>query len=909
MEAEWTDEQRAAIGGEGSTVVGAAAGSGKTAVLVARFLRLLDRGLEPEHVAAVTFTERAGAELRLRLRQELARRGDPRSHELAERFAERAWVGTIHSLAARLLRQAPLEAGLVPGFRVLDEDEAAILRRKAAVEALHAAVGSDAETASAVAELGPERTLEWLLESLALLGRERSTPAEARRQTLAALEERRRQAGRLAGELVATVDGLLALPRRDLPSASRERLERLEALAPTLGRLAERLASPEAGPDGPAGLLEAARRLAAGSLARPLQAGMRRLRELAEELEGLAGDLIWMGLAPGFLSALEAVDQAYARSKAEREAVDFDDLLVRALQLLERRAAAGAPPPFRAVLVDEFQDTDRLQWSFFRLLTGWPARGELYLVGDPKQSIYRFRGADVRVFAAASRELEQAGGRRLALPHNFRSEPRLIAFVNRLFARLLADGGDGVVFEAARPARPAAPEAEGEGEPRLLFLLLEPPAEPLPQAERSRREARHWTAAILRVVRSGRPLVRRDAASPEGRPPRYGDFAVLARALGDLLPWQEALREAGVPFVVGAGRGYFQREEVRDLLRLVRWLRNPADELALAALLRSPFFAVSDAGITWLVRARDRLREAGEPAATLWHALEAGTALRDPGLAEDDRRGLAEAQRHLTTWLEELPRRPLSGLLEEALVESGYLATFEPFADSGRRLANVEAFLGRVASLEARGLVTPEEVSEELEALLAMDRQGEPAPQAEAADAVHLLTVHAAKGLEFPWVILPRLERSLHGGRRAGPLYRREAGLALPLQAAGEQSLYGRLKAEERKAAVAEEKRLLYVAMTRARDYLWLSASPSGRGHAPDTARHPDSMQSWFEWLWWALELGAGDPLPSERRLEDPVTGVVATVRLSRLEPEAEPAPPGGSVRPEPVVPAAAAPA
>ncbi|MDI3298474.1 MAG: UvrD-helicase domain-containing protein [Bacillota bacterium] len=893
MTLTWTDEQREAIGCAGSAAVGAAAGSGKTAVLVARFLHLLDRGLEPEAIAAVTFTERAGAELRMRLRQELLGRDDARSRRLAERFAERAWVGTIHSLAARLLRQAPLEAGLVPGFRVLDEDEASILRRKAATEAVHAAVAGDPEVAAVVAELGLDRSVEWLLEAMALLRRDRVAPGEAGRLTLATLEGRRQALEGTVARLLGTVEALLAAPRRSLAAGTRRRLDELQELAPGLDRLAERLAALE--PEAELALRRLAR-IASGSTAQAVQPRMAELRALLAELDGLLGDLRWLARAPGFLRALEAVDRAYDRAKAEREAVDFDDLVARALELLERRAARGAPPPFRAVLVDEFQDTDRLQWSLFRLLAGWPENGQLYLVGDPKQSIYRFRGADVRVFATASRALAQAGGHRLALPHNFRSEPRLIAFVNRLFRRLLPAEGD-VVFEPSRSARPRAAEggevgAAGGSEPRLLFVLLEPAPEPLTQEERSRREARYWTEAIRRVVEAGRPRVPdpelpADGDRPGERPPRYGDFAVLARALGDLLPWQEALREAGVPFVVGAGRGYFQREEVRDLLRLVRWLRAPADEMALAALLRSPFFAVSDAGVTWLVRARDRLREQGQPGATLWHALEPGTVLRDPGLDEADRQGLAEAQRRLGAWLEELPRRPLSALLEAALVESGYLATFEVFPDRERRLANVEAFLARVAGLEARGLVTPEEVAAELEALLEMDRQGEPAPPSEAADAVHLLTVHAAKGLEFPWVILPRLERSLLGRNRSLPLFRRELGLALPLEgASGEATLYGRLKAEERAAAVEEEKRLLYVALTRAREYLWLSAAPSGRGSAPDTARAPEAMQSWLEWLWWALELGAGDPLPVERRLEDPESGETAVVTIRKLAPD-----------------------
>ena len=655
----WTEEQRQAINAAGSVIVSAAAGSGKTAVLVEHYIEVIRAGASVDEVAAVTFTEKAAAEMRARVTERLTElagvTADPHLGTALHAFTEGGWVTTIHGLCRALLAQTPLQAGVPPAFSVLDRSAADVLRLEAAREAVDIVSSRDEHTAELVASVGIERTLQLLMQTEELLRTAHVSAAQARSRTEDVLARLAVQVQEQESEVHRLLDSLADyLGVRRLAPGTATALHALLSDAYLVEGMADRLLAldPEAIAD-----LTHLRRLASGLRANSVKPTGQALREALATLIHYAGDLYWSYLAPGFFTLLAAYQAQYAAKRRAELALDFADLEEKALQLLQKEKAAGLPPRFRHVMVDEFQDTNRWQWQIIQLLAGFPEGASVYLVGDPKQSIYRFRGAEVAVFAAAGEQIDTAGGRRLALSRNFRSRPELIDLSNHLFAQLLpaAGGQDGVVFAPAVAQRQATNDrSEPSDEPVELLLF---------GGDREQEAA--YCASAIAAALGTRTVIRTSGSSDVPgleQPLSPGDIAVLFRAIDDAIPWQAALLRRGVPYVLHSGRGFYALPEVLDGVNLLRWLAAPRDEVALAALLRSPFCAVSDTAVTWIVRARDRLREEGHLGATLVDALFPPSLFQQPGWDEQDRRAVAETASLLRRWLGWTGRRSASGI-------------------------------------------------------------------------------------------------------------------------------------------------------------------------------------------------------------------------------------------------------
>lgn len=840
-----TPEQRAAIEHDGRLVVTAGAGSGKTRVLVERYLRLLDDSGAPDPFAAilaVTFTEKAAREMRDRVRLALEQRaraetpaGRARRAGLAA-AVEGARIGTIHGFCATLLRAHPVETGLDPRFAILDEVEAGLLLAESVDEALR-----DVVSARGGAEVAPTTLaagLEVLLEEFG--------PAEVR----AALVDLLRGGGETRAALRALPSDPAALLRHwheRLALARAEILDELFAGAPWRQAAAALLAlapiapaddrigaqvqavvawlnsldpqAPDFAPLEALNLQGGSKRLwgNAGDLAAAREA-LRALREayraVAELLAFAPDPRIEERAALAALALRDLfhiADARYTQRKAALDRLDFDDLERRARDLLERHPHVRARwrAELRDVLVDEFQDTNDDQRAIIYALAGpsadpGAADPRLFVVGDGKQSIYRFRGADVSVFREVERDIQHWGGKRLALQTSFRAHATLVELINRVGERLFWRPTAQHPFEtpyeplaAHRPAPPHSIVAE--------WHVLPDAGE---AAERRAAEATLLAGRLADLVAGAAGPIVHDPHLG-WRPPTYGDIALLFQASTSFEPFETALRERGIPYLTTAGRGYYGRQEVLDLIHLLQTIDDPSNELALVGALRSPLFAVDDGAIM-------ALKLSG--AASLWEALLA--AVEDGAAGA----GVTFAARTLGELHAMRGRATVVELLREALDRTGYLATISALEDGERRRANVAKLLAAARLAGARGLRA---FSEYLDMLLRVEAREGDAPL-ESHGAVRLMTVHRSKGLEFPIVALPDLGRAPPPLRERW-LARRAYGLALQVRdPADEQrrpTAFLLARHTERQLERAERERLLYVALTRARDYLILSGA------------------------------------------------------------------------------------
>ncbi len=832
-------EQQAAIDAEGLVFVSAGAGTGKTTVLVERFARAVcDRGVDVGSILVITYTDRAAGELRRRIRERLLELGEP---DLA-RSLDGAWISTIHGFCLRLLKAYPFAAGLDPRFRVLDGSQALVLQSEAFEGALH----------DFVAAGDIERT-----DLLATYG------ARSLRRMLTGVYDRLRSAGR------PLVLELGEHPGIDVAVAAWRRQAEALAANETAGDVARERARDalvflerERVPEELLGLKE----LAASGAGRAAYADYEEARKLVEQaaLDQLAArdrDLLQ--------ELLERFAAAYATAKERESGLDFEDLQLCARDLLRdrpdvRRAEAWR---FRSVYVDEFQDTNRLQCELVDLITeggegvpdGEAAGGpdELFFVGDEFQSIYRFRHANVQVF----RERRAAAGTPLALTRNYRSRADVLDVVNHLFAPDF--GPDFLPLEAAGTFDP--PSADG---PAVELLVTDKASYKAAGVAWRRAEADHVAARVRSLVDAGEATA--------------GEIVILLAAGTDAETFETALRERGLGTFRGTGRNYYGQQQVLDLLAYLRLLHNRYDDEALVAVLASPFVGISNDGLVALRRSAGRR--------PLFNGLERGV----PPASPDRDRNLFQAFRQRYERL--VARSPvlsLEQLCEEVVASHDYDLAVLARWDGRRRYANLRK-LGRLARSyeelrgpDLEGFVRFVRDQDDVGA-----RELEAVAEEEGADVVRLLTIHAAKGLEFKVVVVADAGRDSAGAAADEILVLPDGRfgfkVAHPLTGKRHAAFgYDAVKAAEEAAETAERRRLYYVAMTRAIDRLIVSGSI-------DPGRRADRETP----IGWVLGRLGIDELPEPADAGSPVLveqgGARLALRIDRSPVEAAPADAGG---------------
>jgi ATP-dependent helicase/nuclease subunit A len=809
-----TPEQDAAVGAPGLVFVSAGAGTGKTTVLVERFARAVDSGVDVGSILVITYTDRAAAELRGRIRTRLAELGRP---ELV-RDLDGAWISTIHGFCMRLLRQYPFAAGLDPRFRVLDESQATVLRVEAFDEALAEFCG--AKVSMRDAGLGPVSLHNSEPERLALLA---TYGSQALRRMLTGVHETLRAAGRPL-EL-----SLGAAPELELEALSAAAAASGAENAARLLELLDRNPSPES-------LLDLSEYAVKGNdeyeQARcateqaALNAVAARDRELLQEL-------------------LQGFDRCYQTAKDRESGLDYDDLQLRARDLLrdDETIRAREQLRFRQVCVDEFQDTNRLQCELIDLV----ARDELFFVGDEFQSIYRFLHADVEVF----KERRDQVGEVLPLTHNWRSRPEILEVVNHLFAATFGGEFQRLVAAGRFPDPAAVPAVE-------LLVTDKSSYKGAPYSWR-RGEAKAVARRVQELVDAG-----------EAEP---GEIVLLFAAGTDAEQYEEELRAAGLPTYRATGRGYFGQQQVVDLLAYLRLLHNRYDDEALVTVLASPFVGVSNDALALLRRAA--------PRRPLFTGLE---KTLPEALSERDQRLMQAFRQRYDRLAAVAGTVGLERLCEQILVEHDYDLAVLAQWDGRRRYANLRK-LARLARSyeELRGPDVEGFVRFVLEQDAAGVKELEAVAEEEGAGAVRLLTIHAAKGLEFKVVVVADAgrERPRPSGEEIICLPDGRFGFKVVDPATGKRKpafAYDEVREAEETAEEAERLRLYYVAMTRAIDKLIVAGSidPASIESGKRDARTP---------IGWVLdrleldELDDGEIARDDARL---------ALRVDRFEPVVE---------------------
>ena len=756
------EDQVAAVDATGDVLVSAGAGTGKTSVLVERYVRAVcDRGIDLESILVITYTNKAAGELRTRIRAALVDEGRP---DLA-RDLDGAWISTIHGFCNRLLKGHPFAVGLDPRFRELDAAGAAVLRGEAFERALEAFCASeDPERLRLLATYGSaglRRVLTGVYETLRSAGRELVLELGERPPLDDALAAFRLAAEELGGDQGAT---------------DAQRAGSSEALALTLpGTIAERV-------------LDLSALRCAGPRAATYEEARKRVERAAlEELAAADRDLLQ--------ELLELFDAEVTAAKRRESVVDFEDLQLSARDLLTRdeRVRELEQQRFRVIMVDEFQDTNRLQCDLIDLLR--LPETEVFYVGDEFQSIYGFRHADVDVF----RERRRRASTLLALRRNYRSRPEVLAAVNQLFADEFGDEFQPLTATGEFPD-PVL------GHPVELLVTDKSSYTEAPVHWR-RGEARHIAARVRELVDNG------DAAPGE---------IVLLFAAGTNAEWyEEELRKQGLPTYRATGGGYFGQQQVVDLLAYFSLLHNRYDDVALVTVLASPFVGVSNDALLLLRRTIGRR--------PLFGALERPLP---EALADDDRRLLLAFKQRYERLVLASARVSLERLCELVLVEHDYDLAVLARWDGRRRFANLRKLARLARSYEAlrgvdlAGFVT---FARDQEAL--GSKELEAVAEEEGADAIRLLTIHAAKGLEFKVVIVADAGRDTGGPPAADEILALSDGrfgfkVIHPTRDKREPVFdYEVVRAERERQSRAERLRLYYVAMTRAIDRLIVSGS------------------------------------------------------------------------------------
>jgi ATP-dependent helicase/nuclease subunit A len=811
-----TPEQTAAIRVGGRDVLlEAGAGTGKTGVMVDRYCRLVcDKGVAPEAILAFTFTDKAAAELRQRIRAELSRRAEAGSERAAGLLTAigGAWVMTIHGFCNRLLAGHPVAAGIDPGFRVLDAPETARAAREAFDEALREFLA------------GGEGAREELVATYDIDGL---------RGVVAGVHAELRSRGEAEPELPPAPPSDPVEAIAVAIEAAGQALEEMKESDPKR-ELVERAVARLSEPGPPPGLDELwALRVASKAKAilpyrEAIEAAISRTAEAGE------GGEAYRHLA----ELLRLFSARFEAAKERRAGIDFEDLQIIAARLLERAEIGAAyRTRFSHLLVDEFQDTNRLQLRLIEALHG--PRSELVVVGDEFQSIYGFRHADLDVFRRQREEIAaRADAELMALSGNFRSRPELIAAVNRFGSTLLGPSYRPLRVGGPAPDRPPA----GQGPPVELLLTardgwdeeeieLEPAIDgrtPL----NCLAEARDVAARLRELADAG-----------VGR----GQMVVLLRAFTHLDAYEDSLERAGLrPYVVG-GRGYWSQQQVSDVCALLATVANPLDDQALFGALASPACGAAPDTL-WLLRAAAGRRR------HVWLALEHAVGAGEAELAEPERLAQIPApelellRRFVATIAslrERGPRLSLAALIETATTETGYdlAVLMRPAGEA--RFANVRKLMRLAAEFESREGRDLRGLLDFLAARAESDAEAQAATAAEGHDGVRIMTVHNAKGLEFDVVAVPDLSRSLLAGARPplltlGREQPPRVGMQLRRLGSGAINLYDYAElVEEAKARDAEEGlRLFHVAATRARERLILSGvvkPERGRESKPST--------------------------------------------------------------------------
>ncbi len=916
----WTDEQRRAIEGRGRDVlVTASAGTGKTAVLSGRCVNIVsDKNLCPDvlSVLVLTFTDAAAEQMRERIAEQLRlASGESGDSHLRQQLIllQGADISTIHSFCKRLITEFFYKLGLDPTFRVIDADEQVLLKAEVLEKTIEWA-WQQSNLAEGLGQLLARRDLRTndgflsmitavsdFLDTVALRDSwyERAQLlAEAVDPFATELGEKQKQiVGRKLEEIVGQLRHAQKLCEKEDAGSSWigycedtfvkpvERCIKLlrsgdwDKCAEAIRGFAKpRVSKPREICDSAGELIQKTVKSAVDEI--------EELRELAilnpEYLDKISGAASMQTKV--LIELVRKFGELYDEAKKRINSLDFADLEHYALRLLtvEGKSKGELKPSetaqvvwqrYRYIFVDEYQDVNPVQQAILKAISG---EDNVFVVGDVKQSIYAFRGAEPGIFteklkSASADPRAAAGGLRVDLTANWRSAKGILDFVNLVFGRIMRGAFAGIEYDESARLRPGDEEeaAEQKGPVVELHILDK-------DAGAGKYSSRQCQAAM--IAQRIKQMVGADTGEPEleiydkelrkKRPVRYGDIVLLMRSPAKRVnDYVEILRLAGVPVRTEHGAGYFENTEIRDCLCLLKVLDNPQRDIELAAVLRSPFFNVTDTELA-------KIKMHGQAARLDFYGCVADYCASGPD--DELRDKIRDALKQLEEWRTAARRGQIADLLWRIYRRTAYLSFVSALPNGRTRRANLLKLHERAIQFEGfastRAVASLSRLVEFIEKLEETGQEWTSAePEAEAEDAVGIISVHKSKGLEFPVVFLAELDSNFNRKDLQSDCLA-DAGATLGLQIIDRRSrsrlssLAHQIIAEQKLSTMlAEEMRILYVAMTRARQRLVLSASEKEK-HCRDIVcsgfySGDDAIADWqlgrckssLEWLLYGL--------------------------------------------------------
>lgn len=933
MERIWTGKQLEAINKKGDLLVSAAAGAGKTAVLTERIARLISEGTDPEELLVVTFTNAAAAEMKERIEARLreladisSSEGDPiKAQRLRQAAAscERANISTLHSFCMNVLRRNYHEAGLDPAFEVAEEVDRQLLASKAMEQILEEAYEANEENRDEAFEelqrtVKSDDRLERLLYSLYAFAEAKPDPEGWLDMAAAKYTDDFPAAAKSIGDMLVNEAReelefylheaerlIIDLPEEERTAAAALSSDRDIMMGFIMQNDYDRWVSGLAG-DIPYARLSWTRGAADEDKAEAkayrdafkkcMGKLKKRFAHSLEEEEGFA-----RLLSPP-IAALKKLLLAYSERfrllKEEAGVIDFSDMEQLTLKVLKNESiAAEYRDRFRYIFVDEYQDINPAQEAVLAAIS----KDNRFMVGDVKQSIYRFRQAEPGIFLEKYRGFNGSGGHfRIDLNSNFRSRTAILDAANLLFSQLMRGGrvgeidySDNAALVSGRERRPCDPY--GEVEAVLIDPGLdpdEPPEEPFDEEYDNEEPESGASLQAEYAARRILDIMENSTIMEDGEPRRYrwSDFTVLLRSVrGSVGDWIETFARSGIPCVSSSGDGFYEALEVRLFMDLLRVIENRRQDIPLLAVMRSPIFGFTEEDLVH-IKADHRsecitdsvILSAQDPASPPW-SIKCGRLLSA-----------------IERWRRELKLTELGVFIRSLLDETGFAVYVSSLYGGEARRSNLETLCSQADRYSKNGGSLGGFIRYFDSARASSPSVGSAAP---SYDAVKLMTIHASKGLEFPVVILGDITRKFN--RRSSSdvgIFDSELGIGLCSVSGDRENrsiLQRAMAGRENKRQNAEEMRLLYVAMTRAKERLiLLGMKKKASAFADKLSRRLDDIRimnadCYADWIFGAY-FPKGKDLPAalegggEVRLEIKSPGGAAGSRAAMTEAEFE---------------------
>ncbi|TCS84578.1 UvrD-helicase domain-containing protein [Tepidibacillus fermentans] len=822
-------------------IVPAGAGSGKTRVLVERYVKIIEESQHIPHIlekiVAITFTEKAAREMKERIRKEMVERQDHakvnQNWQQAELWQEniqrleRATISTIHSFCAKILREFPIEAKIDPEFQVLDQTQMRWLLLDVVEKELKKQL--EEERTKGISALyqwviasGFHRAVRQIVKVYEQVKNSGYSLQEVRKLT----EEQFKKSPYewLIGfdEVIDAGDALYHANAQD----GNKNFKTFQSQWPDLK---ETLIKAKNQGNDLEHVIETLVKLTSGNLGKGEVKEQRGLvNQLAKDLlDQLAGveHLEWEKVVlESFYPLLEQIEKKINQEKERLNGLDFDDLQLRVVQLLRenQEVRKSIQNRYSYFLLDEFQDNNQIQKMLISLLLkderGIIEPGRLFVVGDPKQSIYRFRGADVYVFKEMEKEIIEMNGRVAPLQFNFRSHPDIIQFVNHFFQKIMSTD-------------PNSPNYYKDAIAKGNVECQENPIEFIPiyhdrEDEESARE-KEAEAIALRIEQ----LLKRGV--------QPGEITILFRAMLDIKTYEQAMSKRRIPYYVMGGRGFYQKQEIHDLIHVLKYIFDPSNKIALAGILRSPMVGIQDDTLYWVMS-----RLSSQPVHHLSLSLD--------DLEENEKKKLE----HFFSWLNQVQNKvsriKVSELLRFFLELTYYKAILLSLPQGRQAVANIDKLIRFAENFPGDNPYSIDEFLMRFDRLVEdEDQETEAAIESEMGNTVKLMTIHQSKGLEFPFVFVPDLARKPIS---EDSLIRFDSDFGLtckvPIEEEGfaESIRYHVSREKEKKLDREESARILYVAMTRAEKKLFLSGKVEEAKNKEDL-KDVLKESTWIKWL------------------------------------------------------------